>query len=137
MKRVFLLVFCCVLFVPVIASAVERPPDGTVRVYRDSLCKTGPQSTFASTLTGSADGKYPSLVNFPQHDENGSQIPGSTWNDQISCLTIGGGIKEVVIYENVNFKGKSKTLKRKDGWVWSFGGDWWNDRISSFKIIAQ
>jgi len=93
MKRVFLLVFCCVLFVPVIASAVERPPDGTVRVYRDSLCKTGPQSTFASTLTGSADGKYPSLVNFPQHDENGSQIPGSTWNDQISCLTIGGGIE--------------------------------------------
>jgi|GEM_PF-1091728 len=138
MKRVFLLlVFCCVLFVPVIVSAFEPAPDGTVKVYRDYQCSTGPQTTFGSTLTGAATGEYGNLLNYPQHDESGSPIRGSNWNDQISCLTIGGGIKKVVIYEHINFKGKSKTLKRDDGWIWSFGGDWWNDRISSFKIIVK
>jgi len=135
MKRVFLLlVFCCVLFVPVIVSAatVQPAPAGTVRVYRDSLCSTGPQTTFGP-------GEYPSLVNHPQHDESGSLIPNSSWNDQISCLTIGEGISKVIVYEHINYKGKSLTLtrtKQNPLGVWSFGrGDWWNDRISSFKII--
>jgi hypothetical protein len=134
MKRVFLLlVFCCVLFVPVIVSAdnVQPAPAGTVRIYRDYLCSTGPQTTFGS-------GEYPSLVNHPQHDESGSPIPNSSWNDQISCLTIGEGIREITVYEHINFKGKKLTLKRtKENplGVWSFSQTWWNDRISSMKIF--
>jgi len=114
MKRVFLLlVFCCVLFVPVIVSAIEPAPAGVVRVYRDSQCSTGPQTTFGSKLTGAGTGEYSSLVNFPQHDETTyAPIPGSNWNDQISCLTIGEGISKVIVYEHINFKGKSLTLTR-------------------------
>jgi hypothetical protein len=132
MKRALLLFFCLALFIPVIASAIDPAPDGNVRFYRDYQCSTGPSTTFGP-------GEYKDLRQYPQNDpDTFAAIPGTNWNDQISCMTIGAGISKVIVYENINFKGKSKTFTRTTNnplGSWSLAKDWWNDRISSVKII--
>jgi hypothetical protein len=135
MKKVYLLGVCFVLFVLVVAiayAAIQPAPANTVRVYRDYQCTTGPQTTFQK-------GNYSNLTQYPQNDENApyATIPGTNWNDQISCLTIGEGVSKVTIYQHANYKGKSKTLKKQSNnplGAWSFAKDWWNDSISSIKI---
>lgn len=133
MRKTFLLVFCFVLFIPVIASAIDPAPANTVRFYRDYQCTTGPSSTF-----GPAD--YQDLRQYPQNDPNSPYAPisGTNWNDQISCMTIGQGISKVIVYEHIKFGGKSKTFTRTTNnplGSWSLAQDWWNDKISSVKII--
>jgi hypothetical protein len=132
MKRTFLLVLCLALVIPVIASAIDPAPAGTVRFYRDYQCSTGPSTTFGP-------GVYMDLRQYPQNDpDTFATIPGTNWNDQISCMTIGAGISKVIVYENINFKGKSKEFTRTSNnplGSWSLAQDWWNDRISSVKII--
>jgi hypothetical protein len=132
MKRAFLLFLGLVLSITVIASAIDPAPAGTVRYYRDYQCSTGPSTTFGP-------GEYKDLRQYPQNDpDTFATITGTNWNDQISCITIGTGISKVIVYEHINFKGKSKTFTRTTNnplGSWSLAGDWWNDRISSVKII--
>ena len=65
---------------------------------------------------------------------------GSTnqnWNDRISCMKIGPGITRVIVYQHTKYGGSSKTFTRttaNPNGVWSLGGDWWDNSISSFKI---
>ncbi len=132
MKKVFLLVLFLVLVIPAIASAIDPAPAGNVRFYRDYQCSTGPSSTFGP-------GEYKNLTQYPQHDPDTFEaISGTNWNDQISCMTIGTGISKVIVYQHANFKGKSKTFTRTSNnplGSWSLAKDWWNDSISSVKII--
>jgi hypothetical protein len=64
----------------------------------------------------------------------------ASWNDQISCITIGSEISKVIVFENTNFGGKRKEFSRtytNPFGARSFaGGDWWNDKISSLKVIG-
>jgi hypothetical protein len=61
----------------------------------------------------------------------------STWNDRISCITIGAGINRVIVYEHPNFEGKSREFTRPWGGPdtnWSLSGLWCNDKVSSLKV---
>ncbi len=55
----------------------------------------------------------------------------SGWNDKISSIRIPAGI-HVILYEHGNFQGKSLVLH--GDWTVANTADFWNDRISSFKI---
>lgn len=60
--------------------------------------------------------------------------PKENWNDKISCIQL-GTMAKVTVYQDINFKGKSKTISyAKNGEKVSFAGDWWNDRTSSAKV---
>lgn len=126
MRRAFFLVLCLVLGLPLIASAqknVQPAPAGQAVFYQDYQCTTG--NSIALGM-----GSYADLRSY-------SMEGGGNWNDQISCMTIGDGIKKVTVYQDINFKGKSKEFKKTANnplGCWSLAKDWWNDRISSIKI---
>ncbi|MFH1154313.1 MAG: hypothetical protein V1793_10890 [Pseudomonadota bacterium] len=132
MKKSFVAILCLVLIIPAIAGAIDPAPNGTVRFYRDYQCTTGPSTTFGP-------GEYKDLRQYPQNDpDTFATIPGTSWNDQVSCMTIGTDISKVIVYQDINFKGKSRTYTRTSNnplGAWSLAQDWWNDRISSMKII--
>jgi hypothetical protein len=123
MKRAFSLPLLC-LFIPAVASAIDPAPAGQVRIFRDYQCTTGPSATFA---------KGSNIKDLRQYTMDG----GTSWNDQISCIVIGAGVSKVIVYEHINYGGRSNTLTRTTSnpiGAWSFAADWWNDKISSFKI---
>ena len=66
-----------------------------------------------------------------------SQAAPDTWNDRIACLKIGKDVSRVIVYQNSNFKGKSRTFTRTDsnpGGVWSLHGNGWDKDISSIIV---
>jgi hypothetical protein len=132
MKRFIPVFLCLMLLIPVIASAAIQPaPANTVRFFRDHQCETGPSTTFGK-------GYYKDLRQYPQNDpDTFATIPGTNWNDQISGIVIGANISKIVVYQHINYGGKSKTFTRAANnplGAWSLAGDWWNDSISSVKI---
>lgn len=54
------------------------------------------------------------------------------WNDEISSITIPSGYL-LVVYEHVGFTGSNKVLQ--GSWTVNGAFDWWNDRISSFRLV--
>ena len=54
------------------------------------------------------------------------------WNDKISSIKIPHGLK-VIVFEHSNFAGACKTIT--GNWTVYAWNDYWNDRISSFKIV--
>ncbi len=85
-----------------------------------------------------------SVVSFYQHSNfSGKQLSYSvsdyatvpnSWNDQISSITVPPGI-HVVVYEHSNFQGQSITIH--GNWTIVNSNDFWNDRISSFRISYE
>ncbi len=106
---------------------VETPPADKAVFHQNGDC------TSAYTLELGV-GDYGSLP------PPSSEYNLATWNDQISCMTIGSGISKVIVFEHTNFGGKRKEFSRASNnplGSWSFaGGDWWNDKISSIKVIG-
>ena len=66
------------------------------------------------------------------------RLPNSknSWNDRLSSVKLGRNVK-IVLYEHINFKGKSITLQANGSQqknyssLHSFG---WGDKASSFKV---
>ena len=127
-----------VLFLPVLGLLLLLSP------YANSVIETPPADLAVFYINGTCDsaydlrlgvGEYSSLVNW-----NTAEVGSPSWNDQISCMTIGSGIGKVIVFENTNFGGKRKEFSRASNnpvGSWSFaGGDWWNDKISSIKVIS-
>ena len=50
----------------------------------------------------------------------------------ISSIKLGYGVCRVVLYENINYGGKSRTITTNT----DLSGNWWNDKISSFQIVV-
>ena len=110
MKKGLFFALCLVLILPLIAGAAD-PPKNEIKIYKDG------------SYSGSSSNMSTSQANLVQ----------SGWNDMISSIKIGAGITKVVLYQDINFKGKTKTIKTDT----DLSGTWWNDRISSFKIVLM
>jgi len=129
MRRVFLAILISVLSPILLAQftwAAGSTPHNTVVFYQD----------------GCGGGRYLELGVGSYSDLRDYRTGGSggqTWNDQISCIFAGSGVTKVIVYEHINFEGKSKEFTRSwgnpDG-RWSVSDDWWDNRISSIKIIG-
>jgi hypothetical protein len=126
MKRVCIVVsgifLSLVLFVYSGWAAHTAPRDKAL-FYQDGGCDSGNYATLGV-------GEYPDLRAY-------KIAGGTTWNDQISCIAIGSGITRVIVYEDINFRGRSKEFTRSWGNrdnSWDLGRGWWNDRISSIKV---
>ncbi|OPY17178.1 MAG: hypothetical protein A4E74_01458 [Syntrophus sp. PtaB.Bin075] len=66
-----------------------------------------------------------------------SQDSAETWNDRIACLKIGSDVNRVTVYQNANFKGRSRSFTRtvsNPHGVWSLHGNGWDRDISSIVI---
>lgn len=104
--------------------------------------------------TGSSDMQG---VIFYLHDANyqqggvwlaGQNCPdvGPEWNDNISGVAVAPGF-DVEIYEHHNYggnkwklsemRGNWKTYNGNEPHIEMFGGKWWNDKATSFKIIKM
>jgi hypothetical protein len=130
MKRIFLAVFGFFLslaLMPHDGWAAEWAPRDKAVFYQDG-CGGG-------NYLELEEGEYSDLRN------NRTGEPGSqNWNDQISCMAIGSGISKVIVYEHINFEGRSKEFTRSWGWsgsTQSLAGGWWNDKISSIKVVGM
>jgi hypothetical protein len=64
---------------------------------------------------------------------NQANLVTTGWNDKISSIKLGDGIIKVVLYQHINYGGKSRTIKTDT----NLAGNWWNDKISSFKIFLM
>jgi hypothetical protein len=107
-------------------SPVQPARPNNVRFYQEPNCTSPPYV------------EVPKGTNLPDLKQWTKPNPGGpSWDDQISCIVIGDGIKKVIVYEDAYYGGKTKTfMKTKsnpDG-IWSLAGDWWNNKISSVKI---
>jgi hypothetical protein len=131
MKRAYIVipgvVLALLLFVHSGWAAHGGPSRNRVVFYQDDGC-------YGGTYLELGVGNYSDLREY----KNGLS-GGDTWNDRISCIAIGSGVTKVIVYEHINYEGRSKEFSR--GWGNSrgtsgLGGDWWNDRISSIKIIG-
>jgi hypothetical protein len=128
MKRMLMLFLGLLLVLPFItqSEAVIQPaPYGNAKFFQDYQCETGNYIQLKK-------GNYPDLRSY-----NTGALGSPSWNDQISCMVIGDGVSKVIVYEHINYKGKSKTFTRTSSnplGSWSLSGDWWNDNISSIKV---
>lgn len=62
--------------------------------------------------------------------------PGSpTWNDRISSLKVGSGVK-LKVYKDINYKGSSWTVTGP-ATISTLVSNGWNDKISSFHIVPK
>jgi len=130
MKRVIVLLSVLgltLLLTPYAKSFFPAPPDDKAVFHQNGDC-----NSFYSISLGVGD--YPNIGCY-----NLDTLGSPTWNDQISCMTIGLKISKVIVYEHINYGGKRKEFSRNTSTnpfgSWSFaGGDWWNDKISSIKI---
>lgn len=59
------------------------------------------------------------------------KIPDN-WNDRISSVQVAPHMC-IIIYEDAYFQGSSKTIA--GNWTTVDWSDWWNDRISSFRVV--
>lgn len=64
-------------------------------------------------------------------EENSTLVP-SGWNDKISSIMVGSEAK-VKVCQDINFKGNCQTYQSNV----DFSGTWWNDRISSFRVLPK
>lgn len=67
-------------------------------------------------------------------DWNIGGTEGFYWNDKISSISIPHNMK-IVVYEHANFQGRSMELT--GDWTISNGSEFWNDRISSIKLLCR
>lgn len=107
------------------AETIQPAPADKVVFYQDYQCTTGNKITLGR-------GSYSDLRSY-----NTAQLGSSSWNDQISCMVIGENISKVTVYQDINYKGKSKTFTKTSNnpiGTWSLAKDWWNDKISSIKV---
>jgi len=66
-----------------------------------------------------------------------SETIPDTWNDRVACLKIGASVSRVIVYQNVDFKGKSRTYTRtrsNPNGVWSLQGNGWDKIVSSIVV---
>lgn len=127
MRYFLFAVLCFALLCPAAAfgQSVQPAPWGKVVFYQDYQCTTGNFITLGT-------GEHKDLRQW----NTGAQGSPS-WNDQISCMVMGEGVGKVIVYQDIKFKGKSRTFTKthnNPNGVWSLAGNWWNDRISSIKI---
>mgnify|MGYP000892963109 FL=1 len=127
MKKLWFTAAVLVLAFPSLcfADAVQPAPKGRVVFYQNDECTTGDRIVLGR-------GAYSDLRQW-----NTAELGSPTWNDRISCLVIGEGIRRVTVFQHINYKGKSKTFSRTDGnprGIRSLAGDWFNNNISSIKI---
>ncbi|NLV23998.1 MAG: hypothetical protein GXY54_04350 [Deltaproteobacteria bacterium] len=90
----------------------EPPASGTVRFYWD-----GEYSGSSFEASG------------VQEDAN---LVDSGWNDRISSIMIGSAAK-VKVCEHINFGGTCKTYQSNV----DFSGTWWNDKVSSYRVLPK
>ena len=130
MRRTFIAVSAILFVLTLFACfgwAIEPAPYNKVVFYQDGDCDTGNYMQLGV-------GDYADLRTY---NTGGSGSPN--WNDQISCMTIGEEISKVIVYEHINFGGKSKTFSKTSSnplGSWSLSGLSWNDKISSVKVIG-
>jgi hypothetical protein len=131
MKRTFLVALgAFLLFAPLVQYgwAADSAPRNKVVLYQDYGCGTGNHLELGV-------GNYPDLRAYKTGAPGGQD-----WNDQVSCIAIGSGITKVVVYEHINYGGRSKEITRSwmtPGGNWNVPDEWWNDRISSIKVIGS
>ena len=138
MKRVFVpvLAFSLVLLFVGYAGTIQSPPYRTARFFDDYRCEIGVGTgAYIELWAGDTIEKYADLGVFTS-----TGTSRSNWHDQISCMVMGPGIASVIVYEHADFGGKSKEFSKTTSnpmGSWSLSGDWWNDRISSIKLIPE
>ncbi len=133
MRRAFTVMSGIILILTLFAypglAQIWEPPSDKAVFHQDGECNSANQLELGV-------GEYNNL-SFPSMEP---WFGMTTWNDQISCITMGWEISKVIVFENINFGGKRKEFSRtytNSLGAWSFkGGDWWNDKISSIKIIG-
>ncbi len=104
----------------------ETIPRDKAVFYQDGGCDGGRSVELK-------EGEYPNLT-----DLRVSGSGGGTWNDRISCMAIGSDITQVIVYEYVNFSGRSSVFTRsgRPDSIQNIEGGWWDDKISSIKVIG-
>jgi hypothetical protein len=138
MKRVFIsaLILSVVLFGIEYAGSVESPPYKTVRFFDDYRCEfTKGTGAYLDLDVGDTVQEYRDLGDYAS-----TGTGRSNWHDQISCMVMGPGVSSVIVYEHANFGGKSKEFTKTAGnpmGCWSLYGDWWDNKISSIKIVPD
>jgi hypothetical protein len=90
----------------------EAPQSGTVRFY--------------------LDGEYSGNSFEASGTEENANLVSSGWNDKISSIMVGSGC-EVKIFADTNFGGNNTIIKTNT----DFSGNWWNDKISSFRVVPK
>jgi hypothetical protein len=110
MKEKFFLAMCLLLLLPLSVVAAD-PPANQITVYKDKA------------YSGSSS-------NMSLSQEN---LVASGWNDMITSIKLGPGVLKVILYENINYGGSSKTIKANT----DLAGTSWNDKVSSFKIVLM
>jgi hypothetical protein len=108
--------------------AIGNPGNGQVFFYDNPQCQTNNPNDWLSFNVGA---KISDLTKWTLLGTN------QKWNDRISCMKIGPGVNRVIVYQHINYKGKSKTFTRTNSnpaHAYSLSGDWWDNSISSFKI---
>jgi len=106
-------------------ETIQPAPKGRVVFYQNYPCTAGDKIVLGR-------GAYSDLRQW-----NTAELGSPTWNDQISCMVIGQGIRKVTVYQHINYKGKSKAFTRTKNnplGTWSLVDDWCNNSISSIKI---
>ena len=119
---VFMALAAAVCLIATKAMAIE-PDKEQVIVFDNPQCQGEPYMTLKK-------GDYPDLG---KYNTAGKDSP--TWNDAVSCMKIGEGLK-VKVFKDANFKGLKKTFSQtaaNNGTV-SLANDPWDDSISSLKI---
>jgi hypothetical protein len=130
LKRILILALGLAFVLPFITKSealIDPAPYGKAVFFEHYKCTSDEGGNFIVLKIGN----YPDLRCY--NLGSGS----TTWNDKISCMTIGEGVSKVIVYEHINYKGKSKTFTKTSGnplGSWSLYKDWWNDKISSIKV---
>lgn len=60
---------------------------------------------------------------------------GKNWNDRISSIKVGTGVR-LIVYKDINYKGGSYTVPGP-GWISTLVSNGWNDKISSFRVVPE
>jgi hypothetical protein len=130
MKRTFITASGFFLLLVLFAHPgwADQPAPSNKAVFYQGYCGEGSRLELGP-------GEYPDLRNYTS-----GLSGGANWNDQITCVAIGSGITKVIVYEHINYEGRSKEFTRSSwgssGGDWTLDGEWWNDRISSIKVIG-
>lgn len=99
------------------------PSSGEVVFYDSEQCKGQPYMAL----------KVGNYADFRSYNTGASGSP--SWNDRASCIVVGPFTK-VIVYEHINYKGKSKEYKASTAEkMFTLSGDrTWNNKISSCKV---
>ena len=62
-------------------------------------------------------------------------VGSANWNDRISSIKVGTGVK-LIVYKDINYKGGSYALTGP-AWISTLVSNGWNDKISSFRVVPE